>query len=119
MKNSNQQVLTIDEYIKLFSDDIQRILEEIRKTIKEEVPEAQEAISYQMPTFKLHGKNLVHFAAFNNHIGFFPTASNLEAQIPEVAKYRTGKGTLTFPLGQPIPFALIRKIVDFRFKEMS
>lgn len=110
---------TIDAYIKQTPAAVQEILRKIYELIRKEVPEAQEKISYQIPTFTLHGKYLVYFAAFKNHIGFFPTASDLEAAIPEAAKYRTGKGTLQFPLDQPIPYELIRKIVAFRVTELS
>ena len=109
---------TIDEYIAAFPKEVNEILQTLREAIKEQAPEAVEAISYQMPTFKLNGKNLVHFAAFKNHIGFYPTASNLESSIKEAARYRTGKGTLQFPLDQPLPMPLIRNIVQFRVKEI-
>ena len=101
----------------LLPKDVQDMLKRLRDTIRDEAPDAREAISYGMPTFKLNGRSLVHFAAFKNHIGFFPTASDLESEIPEVAKYRTGKGTLRFPLDRPIPYHLVRKIVRFRLTE--
>ena len=112
-----QHYKTIDEYIKTFPKDIQIILEEMRQTIKENAPEAIETISYQMPTFKLNGKNLVHFAAFKEHVGFYPTPSGIESFEKELAPYRTGKGTLQFPLDKPIPFELVKKVVIFRVKE--
>jgi uncharacterized protein YdhG (YjbR/CyaY superfamily) len=107
---------TIDEYIKSFPDDIQIILKKIRETIRKAAPEATETISYQMPAFKLNG-NLVWFAAFKNHIGFYPIPSGIEAFKEEVSPYATGKGTLQFPLDKPIPYDLIEKIVTFRAKE--
>jgi uncharacterized protein YdhG (YjbR/CyaY superfamily) len=107
---------TIDEYISGFPQEIQAILQKIRKTIKEAAPEAQEAISYQMPTFKLKG-NLVHFAAFTNHIGFYPVPSGIEKFKTELSIYKQGKGSVQFPLDKPIPYDLIRKIVEFRVIE--
>ena len=107
---------TIDEYIESFPKDIQKILQDIRSTIKKSAPTAKEAISYQMPTFKLNG-NLVHFAAFKNHIGFFPAPSGIDAFEKELKIYRTGKGTLQFSLSKPIPLDVITKVVKFRMKE--
>ena len=112
MKNSQTSVGSIDEYIAAFPAEIQEILRKIRQVIRVAAPEAKEAISYQMPTFKLNG-NLVHFAAFKDHIGFFPTPSGVEAY-PEVMRYKTGKGTLRFSLDEPIPYDLIRRVVEFR-----
>ncbi len=110
------QYKTIDEYIQTFPGDIQIILEKIRQTIRKAAPEATEAISYQMPAFKLNG-NLVWFAAFKTHIGFYPIPSAIETFREEVAPYAAGKGTLRFPLDKPVPYDLIRKIVVFRVKE--
>jgi len=106
----------IDEYIAGLPDDIQEILQEIRMTIRQAAPEAKEAIKYRMPTFVLNG-NLVHFAAFKNHIGFYPTPTGIEAFKDELSAYTGGKGSVRFPLDQPIPFDLIRRIVEFRVKE--
>ena len=106
----------IDEYIATFPTDIQKILEEIRGTIKQVAPEAEEAIKYAMPTFILHG-NLVHFAAFKNHIGLYPTPSGIEAFQKELSVYKTAKGSIQFPLQQPMPWDLIAKIVHYRIKE--
>ena len=116
MEIKKKQIRTIDEYIATFPESIQEILQEIRQTIKESAPQAQEAISYRIPTFKLNG-NLVHFAAFKDHIGFFPTSSGVDAFQKELSGYETSKGTIRFPLDKPIPFDLIRKIVKFRVKE--
>ena len=116
MKNSSKTPKTIDEYIASFPPDIQEILEKIRAVIRSEAPEAQETINYQMPTFVLNG-NLVHFAAFKNHIGFYPTPSGIEKFQKEVAKYKSAKGSVQFPLDQPMPYDLIRRIVKFRVKE--
>ncbi len=112
-------IKTIDEYLKLFPEDIKIKLQRIRKTIAEEAPDAVEAISYQMPTFKLDGKNLIHFAGFKDHLSLFPTASKLEDHLPEVAKYRTGKGTLQFSLDEELPVGIIRKIVQIRVSEIK
>ena len=107
---------TIDEYIALFPPEVQVKLEEIRTAIREVVPSAIEKISYQMPTFFLEG-NLVHFAAFKHHIGLFPTPSGIEQFAPELAPYKTSKGTIQFPLDQPIPIDLVRRITAFRVAE--
>ncbi len=108
---------TMDEYIKTFPKDVQGILEKMRQTIRKVAPEATEAISYQMPTFKLNGKNLVHFAAFKNHIGFYPIPSGIEAFKKELSPYKQGKGSVQFPIDRPIPYDLVKKIVIFRVKE--
>ncbi len=112
-----KQFKTIDEYIRTFPKDVQNILEEMRQTIRKEVPEAEEAISYQIPTFKLNGRNLVHFAAYKNHIGFYPTSSGIEAFKKELSPYKGAKGSVQFPLKEPIPYDLAKKIVIFRVKE--
>lgn len=106
----------IDEYIAGFPKDIQEILEKIRLTIREAAPDAEEAIKYQIPTFTLKG-NLVHFAAFKNHIGFYPTPQVIEEFADELTPYASGKGSAQFPLDKPIPFELIRRIVKFRVEK--
>ena len=108
---------TIDDYIAGFPADVRRLLERLRRTIREAAPEAVEAISYQMPTFKLDGRNLVHFAAFRNHIGFYPIPSGIEAFHKELAPYKQGKGSVQFPLGQPLPLELVGRIVRYRVRE--
>jgi uncharacterized protein YdhG (YjbR/CyaY superfamily) len=113
---SLKEFKTIDEYIATFPKNIQSILRELRRTIRECVPQAEEAISYQIPTFKLNG-NLVHFAAFKNHIGFYPSSSGVEAFKEKLTKYQISKGTIRFQLNEPIPFDLIKEIVKFRVKE--
>ncbi len=107
---------TIDEYIDTFPDDVKRILNQLRQIIHEAAPEAEETISYQMPTFTLHG-NLVHFAAFKNHIGFYPTPTGIESFQKELAPYKGAKGSVQFPIDRPLPLALIRKIVKYRVQE--
>jgi len=107
---------SIDEYIASFPEDRQQLLEALRATIRAAAPDAEERISYQMPTFALEG-NLVYFAALKNHIGFYPTPSGIEAFPQETARYVSTKGALQFPIGQPLPMELISKIVKFRVAE--
>jgi len=116
MATSKKVFKTIDEYVATFPKNVQSILEKLRQAIRDSAPEAEEAISYQIPTFKLNG-NLVHFAAFKNHIGFYPTSSGIEAFKEELSDYEIRKGTVRFPLNKPIPFDLVRKIVRYRVKE--
>jgi len=110
------QVNDIDQYISGFSSEIQAILQEIRVTIKKAAPEAQEAISYQMPTFKLNG-NLIHFAAFKNHIGVYPAPIGIEQFRKELSAYKGGKGSVQFPFSLPMPYDLISRIVKYRVQE--
>lgn len=107
---------TIDEYIATFPAETQNILQEVRALIKAAAPEAKEKISYQMPTFDLNG-NLVHFAAFKSHIGFYPTPSGIEAFQQELSGYTGAKGSVQFPIDQPMPLDLIRRIVEYRVAE--
>lgn len=109
---------SIDEYIRTFPEDKQVILEKVRQTIREAAPEAKEVISYQMPTFKLR-KNLVHFAGFEKHIGFYPTPSGIDAFKHKFKNYKWAKGSVQFPLDQPIPYDLIRDITKFRLSEVG
>jgi uncharacterized protein YdhG (YjbR/CyaY superfamily) len=112
----NTRFKTIDEYINTFPEDIQIILEKMRHTIRKAAPEASEVISYQMPGFKLNG-SLVWFAAFKNHIGFYPTSSGIDAFKNELSSYKNSKGAVQFSLDKPIPYDLVEKIVLFRVKE--
>ncbi|WP_019419919.1 iron chaperone [Paenibacillus sp. OSY-SE] len=107
---------SIDDYISQFPPEVQAILKTLRKVIKESAPDAKEKISYQMPTFVLHG-NLVHFAAYKNHIGFYPTPSGIHAFKDKLAEYKTAKGSVQFPIDKPLPYELINKIVQFRVAE--
>jgi uncharacterized protein YdhG (YjbR/CyaY superfamily) len=116
MENKKVVFVSIDEYIATFPEDIQKILEELRATVKAAAPEAEEKISYQMPTFFLKG-NLVHFAAFKNHIGLYPTPSGTQAFKRELSIYQGAKGSIKFPTDEPLPLGLIRKIVEFRVAE--
>lgn len=106
----------IDEYIAGFPQETQEILQKLRKTIHEAAPEAQETINYAIPTFTLKG-NLVHFAAFKKHIGFYPAPSGIEHFQDELAAYEQAKGSVQFPLDQPIPYDLVSQIVAFRVQE--
>jgi uncharacterized protein YdhG (YjbR/CyaY superfamily) len=116
MGTSRISARDIDEYIAAFPHDVQVTLNKIRATIREAAPNAAETINYGIPTFTLHG-NLVHFAAFKKHIGFYPTRSGIEKFKAELAGYESAKGSVQFPLARPIPFDLIRKIVKFRVQE--
>jgi uncharacterized protein YdhG (YjbR/CyaY superfamily) len=107
----------VDEYIARFPKS-RRILEELRRVVRKSAPQATEAWSYGMPTFKLNG-NLVHFAAYKNHIGFYPTPSAIAAFKQELVQYKTSKGAIQFPLDKPIPFDLVERMVKFRVKEME
>jgi uncharacterized protein YdhG (YjbR/CyaY superfamily) len=116
MEGERNSPATMDEYIRGFPKDVQAILAKIRETIRVAAPDAQETISYQMPTFVLHG-NLVHFAAYRNHIGLYPLPSGIEHFEQELSVYKKGKGSIQFPLDKPIPYDLIARIVQFRVKE--
>ena len=107
---------TMDEYIASFPKNVQTILQEMRQTIHNAAPQAEETISYSMPAFK-QNRVLVWFAAFKNHIGFFPTALGVEAFKDELKGYIISKGTIRFPFDKPIPFDLVKKIVEYRVKE--
>lgn len=107
----------IEEYIAAFPEETQQILQQIRTVVKKAAPEAKETIKYSMPTFTLNG-NLVHFAAFRNHIGFYPAPSGDEAFNNDIASYRGAKSSIRFPIDKPIPFELIDRIVRFRITEI-
>ena len=116
MRTEQPAPKSIDEYIAGFPHDVQESLEEMRMTIRRAAPDAEERISYQIPTFALKG-NLVHFAAFKKHIGFYPSSSGIEKFKDELSAYAGSKGTVRFPFGEPIPFELIGRIVEFRVRE--
>ena len=116
MRTDQKTPKTIDEYIAGFPHEVQEILEKIRKTIRTAAPDAEETIKYRMPTFTLKG-NLVHFAAFKKHVGFYPVPTGIEGFRNELSVYEGGKGSVKFPLDKPIPLDLIGKIVEFRVKE--
>ncbi len=116
MKTASGSPSNIDEYIASFPRDVQAVLNEIRNTIRKAAPDADEALKYRIPTFVLH-ENLVHFAAFKNHIGFYPTPSGVEAFKQELSRYEGAKGSVQFPIDKPMPLKLIDRIVKFRAKE--
>jgi uncharacterized protein YdhG (YjbR/CyaY superfamily) len=114
-----QKAKNIDEYIAGFPEDIQTALEQVRATIKKAAPEAEETISYAIPTFTINKKYLVYFAGFKNHIGFYPAPVGIEVFKKELSQYKQGKGSVQFPLNEPMPLDLITKIVKYRVKENS
>jgi len=116
MKTDKAIPRTIDEYIASFTNDVQEILEKVRATIRKAAPDAEETIKYGVPTFTLKG-NLVHFAAFKKHVGFYPTPTGIEKFKDELSEYQKAKGSVQFPLNQPIPYKLMGKIVKFRVDE--
>lgn len=116
MKRNKTVPKNIDEYIADFPKDVQKILEQVRATIKKAAPTAEEKISYGIPTFTLNG-NLVHFGGFKNHVGFYPTPTGTETFEKELSVYKTGKGSVQFPLDKPMPLHLITQIVKFRVQK--
>lgn len=118
MITNGRQIKNIDEYISQFPKEIQVLLNSVRQTIKKAAPQAEEAIKYQMPTFILNG-NLVHFAAYKNHIGFYPTPSGIEAFQKEFTSYNFSKGAVQFPINEKLPLSLISRIVKFRVEESA
>lgn len=116
MKSDSGEITTIDQYIQAQPEDVREVLAELRETIRRAAPEATEKISYRMPTFDYFG-NLVHFAAFKNHIGFYPTPSGIEAFRDELQRYKHAKGSVQFPLTEPLPLDLVARIVRFRVEE--
>jgi uncharacterized protein YdhG (YjbR/CyaY superfamily) len=116
MENSHGRSDSMDEYIATFPEGVQIILQELRATIRAAAPDAEERMSYQMPTFAQQG-NLVHFAAHQHHIGFYPAPSGIQAFAQELAVYESSKGAVRFPIGEPLPLELIRRIVKFRVAE--
>lgn len=115
---TSKKPATIDEYIAGFPKEIQQILQQIRTTVKKAAPDAEETIKYVMPTFTLNG-NLVHFAAFKNHIGFYPAPTGDKDFEQDLAGYKTGKGSIQFPLDKPMPLDLITKIVQLRVQKLT
>lgn len=117
MKGTKTQFHSIDEYIATFSEDVQKILDELRCTIRAAAPGAKETISYNIPTFTLNGKYLIYFAGWKNHVSIYPIPSGSEAFNKQIAKYVEGKGTLKFPLDKPLPLKLITKMVKLKLAE--
>ena len=116
MKDSNK-VENIDDYISDFSVETQKYLNEMRELIRKLAPDSVESISYAIPTFSVNGKYLVYFAGFKNHIGLYPTPVGMEAFKEELLNYKTGKGSVQFPLNKPLPIALITKIVKYQIEQ--
>lgn len=116
MDSTKTRFNSIDEYIATFPEQVRIVLQEMRAVIKAAAPDAQEKISYQMPTFFMNG-NLVHFAAFKNHIGFYPAPSGIQAFARDLSQFKSSKGTLQFPIDKPIPHDLVRRIVQYRVDE--
>jgi len=117
--SNRSSAITIDEYIAEFPPDVQAVLEELRALIHSLAPDAVETISYAIPTFDLGGKHLVHFAGYEKHVGLYPAPSGMEAFKEDLKPYKTGKGSVQFPLDQPLPTGLIRRIVEFRLTEVT
>ncbi|MFA5311818.1 MAG: DUF1801 domain-containing protein [Methanomassiliicoccales archaeon] len=115
-KRSMKDYENIDEYIAQFPEEVRAILEKIRKIIRDLAPDATEAISYGIPTFKLNG-NLIHFAAYEHHIGFYPGADAMEMFSKDLSKYKRSKGTVQFPIDGPIPYEVIETIVKHKVEE--
>ena len=111
------QFATIDEYIASFPPDLQEKLQGIRTVIRKAAPDAEEAIRYGIPTFRQNGNNLVHFAAFKDHLSFFPTASGVEKFKKELSSYKLSKGTIQFPPDKQVPYDLVERIARFRVEE--
>ncbi len=116
MKSGRKTFKNIDEYLSTISKDVRIKLQQIRETIHKAAPKGEEVISYNIPAFKQNNV-LVYFAAFKDHIGFFPTSKPIVVFKKELSKYKTSKGTIQFPLDEPIPYSLIKKITKFRVKE--
>lgn len=108
---------SIDDYIAGFPPPTRQVLEELRALIRDTAPEAIETISYAIPTFDLNGKHLVHFAGYAEHVGFYPIPSGLGAFKEELSHYKIGKGSMQFPLDEPLPTDLIHRMVEFRVAE--
>ena len=117
MKSTKTKFSSIDEYIATFPEDVQKILEELRSTIRAAAPDAKETISYNIPTFTLNGKYLIYFAGWKNHISIYPIPIGTETFNKQIAKYVEGKGTLKFTLDKPLPFKLITKMVKLKVAE--
>ncbi|REE94631.1 uncharacterized protein YdhG (YjbR/CyaY superfamily) [Paenibacillus taihuensis] len=116
MDKNTPAISSIDEYISATPPEVQAELQTLRQVIREAAPDAKEKIAYQMPTFDLHG-NLVHFAAFKKHFGFYPTSSGIAVFNDELSAYKTSKGAVQFPIGESLPYGLIRRIVEYRVRE--
>lgn len=119
MEKGRLEPKDIDDYIAGFPSNVRKILQKIRTTIQAAAPHATEAISYQIPTLKLNGKNLIHFAAFKHHVSVYPAPRGADEFKDELAEYKGGKGTVQFPLDQPVPYKLIERIVKFKLAKFE
>jgi len=117
--SDNKKFQTIDEYISTFPKEIQAILEKMRAIVKALDEKIEETISYQMPTFKLNKKIIIHFAAFTKHIGVYPLPSGIEAFKEQLAQFQSGKGSVQFPLNKPIPYDLFRQIAVYNLNAIK
>jgi uncharacterized protein YdhG (YjbR/CyaY superfamily) len=106
----------VDQYIAGFPKEVQKVLEQVRETIRKAAPKAEETISYAIPAYTIHGAYLVYFAGFKNHIGFYPAAIGVDSFKKELSAYKTGRGSVQFPLDKPMPLSLITKMVKYRIK---
>jgi len=118
MENNRVKNSTIDEYIAMFPKDVQTIMVKLRKVINDTAPGLEEVISWDTPTFKYKGKNLIHFAGYKKHIGLYPAPTAIAEFKKDLAEYKQGKGSVQFPLDKPIPYDIVIKIVKFRIREM-
>lgn len=118
MKRGSTAFTTIDEYVATFPPDVQKVLQEVRSTIRRAAPDAVETVKYGIPTF-VQGENLVHFGGFKTHVGFYPSPSGIEAFKNDLSAYEGAKGSVQFPLDKPMPLRLIARIVKFRVKEVQ
>lgn len=119
MKEQTKTPTTIDEFVEPFPAEVQEMMQKIRQLVHQLAPTVTESISYGIPTFKLKEKNLVHFSAYQKHIGFYPGESGIANFVDELSPYKSAKGSVQFPLSQPIPYDLIQRIVEFRIEEMQ
>lgn len=119
MKAASPQVETVDEYIRDFAPEVQRVLEELRRTIREVAPEAAESISYRIPTYKIGKKPLVYFAGYQHHVSLYPSTERSVAPLAGLTPYKSGRGTLKFPLDKPVPLTLVKQFVRLRLNEVN
>jgi uncharacterized protein YdhG (YjbR/CyaY superfamily) len=119
MRTVTRQFASIDDYISAFPEDVQIILKEVRRTIRKAAPAADETISYQIPTFTLNGRHLVYFAGWKRYISLYPLPAVDEALERELTPYRAAKSTVRFPLGKPIPYDLIERLVALRVQQQA
>jgi len=117
--SNRSSAATIDEYIAEFQPEVAAVLQEVRAIIRTAAPDATETIAYAIPTFDMRKRHLVHFAGYSEHIGFYPTPDGIEAFKEELASYKSAKGSVQFPLSEPLPTDLIRRIVEFRVEQVS